>query len=1759
MNNQKRTGILSRGGWGKCISYALTLMLTLAAFLLPSNAMADEPWVEYNSNTTTLTFKYGAEKPSSSETVTVYALNEGSNRPEWTYQYDITSVVFDESFANARPTTCYGWFNKLDKLTNIEGLKYLNTENVTNMSLMFSICLSLEALDLSNFKTANVTDMSYMFDRCSVKNLDLSSFNTANVTKMDYMFYDCSALTTLDLSNFNTSNVTDMNSMFNYCGASSLDLSNFNTANVTYMSDMFENCFSLETLDLSSFNTANVTKMSGMFYGCKALTTIFVNQFDIKEGANTNNMFYGCTSLVGAAEYDANYTDGSMANYTTGYFSIKEPWAEYDSSTQTLTFNYGKKPKSSETVPVYGLNEGQNAPGWSNNTCTSVVFNESFSYARPTTCYKWFYNQQKLTNIEGLQYLNTEEVTDMFSMFEGCKALQSLDLSGFNTEKVANMRRMFYQCTALTDIDLPHFNTSNVTDMANMFYDCKALTTLDLSSFNTANVTNMSFMFCACSALTTLDLSNFNTANVTNMSYMFSSCYELTTLDLSNFNTANVTDMSYMFKSCLVLTTLDLSNFNTANVKNMTYMFSSCYKLTTLDLSNFNTANVKNMTGMFSDCYALTTIYTSNKFDIANVLASGNMFSDCKSLVGAAKYDTNSVDATMANYKTGYFTLTPKATAYAEYDSSTQTLTFKYDLKPESSGTVTVYGLNKGDDYPGWNKNTCTSVVFDESFSYARPTTCYAWFLYQENLTNIEGLQYLNTENVTNMSDMFSVCSALRNLDLSNFNTANVTNMDCMFYNCNALATIYVSDKFDITKVNSCVAMFEGCTSLVGAVPYNEDNTDAKMANCETGYFTYKTEAWAEYDSDTQKLTFKYGRSDKKPESSGTVTVYGLNEGNENPGWYNNTTCKSVVFDESFSKARPTSCCSWFSEQYELTNIEGLQYLNTENVTNMVEMFAYSALENLDLSNFNTEKVTDMSGMFEECHSLETLDLSNFNTANVTDMTCMFYGCTALETLDLSNFNTANVTSMTCMFYGCSALNTIYVSDKFDITKVYSSNVMFEGCKSLVGAVKYDSNYTDANRANYTTGYFTYDKEAWVEYDSSTKKLTFKYDRYDTKSESSGTVTVYGLNEGYNSPGWNNNTCTSVVFDESFSKARPTTCYKWFYNQRNLTSIEGLQYLNTEKVTDMSFMFCQCISLANLDLSKFNTANVTAMGCMFQTCYKLNSLDFTNFNTENVTEMFNMFLNCSALTSIDLSTFNTANVTDMTGMFGYCTNLKTIYVSDRFDISKVENSNNMFSDCTSLVGAVKYDGNNIDASMANYKTGYFTLTPKATAYAEYDSSTQTLTFKYDLKPESSGTVTVYGLNEGDNSPEWYGKTCTSVVFDESFSKARPTTCYYWFFQQYDLKSIEGLQYLNTENVTNMYLMFSDCYLLENIDLSNFNTKKVTDMGGMFRRCLALTTLDLSTFSTANVTDMRYMFAECPILTNIYVSDKFDIAKVLASDYMFYECNSLVGAASYNASKINGMMANYKTGYFKTYYRIGDTKHDLCGETLSVTDLVLEDGKDFVTLAPFTATNATYSRTMTSNWGTLCLPFAVETTSTADSKFYGIESVNNDVITLSLLNGAIAAGTPVLVYSTNGLNISASDVDVLTSPAEGAQANGWQLVGSFAETEVPDDGYIISKNKFWLTSDLKSNSSVKAVKTKGLRAWLKSGSDSSEAKAHVLGFAFDDEDETSAIDAIDGLTEGTAEIYDMQGRRIDHLQKGLNIVKMGNVTKKVMVK
>ena len=1068
----------------------------------------------------------------------------------------------------------------------------------------------------------------------------------------------------------------------------------------------------------------------------------------------------------------------------------------------------------------------------------------------------------------------------------------------------------------------------------------------------------------------------------------------------------------------------------------------------------------------------------------------------------------------------------------ADYVATNSTLTFKKITSDNLEGLdlsrmAVVDNIDMVQDVCT-NYSSIKNIVFDESFKTYAPTSLREFFKGCETLETISGLEYLNTAKVTDMGKMFHGCSALTSLDLTNFNTANVEFMDNMFEGCSALTTIYASDKFDTDNVSNGSDMFTGCKSLKD---YSDSKTDHTYANCgPDGYFTPVFD-YAEFDNATGTLTFRRGLS--KPEGA-----YDLNEGNIKPGWLTQKEdIKKVVFDASFANARPTSCCKWFDGCQKLTEIKGIENLNTQNVT-------------------------DMSSMFSDCQKLTSLDLSNFNTANVKYMRSMFGFCQELTSLNVTNFNTANVEDMRSMFKNCSALTGIFASNKFVTDQVIDGSDMFSGCDKLIGAIKYIGSQTDHHYANYVDGYFSPEGgfPAYAVFDGGTRTLTFGCG----PSKPAG---AYDLNVENNTPGWNaqKENIEKVVFDASFANTRPTSCYYWFCGCSKLTDIEGIE----------------------------------------------------NLNTENVTNMNSMFDRCSALTSLDLTNFNTAQVSDMSYMFMGCSALTTIFVSDKFVTDQVTDGRDMFHMCINLIGAIEYDGSKSDHTYANYDNGYFSPEGGFHAYAEFNNATGTLTFSRGLSKPAGA----YDLNVGNNTPEWstQKEDINKVVFDASFANARPTSCYKWFDKCTSLTEIEGIENLNTEKVTNMGSMFSDCHVLNLLDVSNFNTQNVEDMSDMFVSCMnlkslnvsnfdtqkvtnmycmfhncnSLTSLDVSNFNIQNVEDMSYMFSYCnsltlldlskfdtqkvtimncmfwnsSALTTIYASDKFVTTKVSSGAKMFVGCTSLKGAITeYDKNKTDKTYANYKTGYFtKLVGKNGEEMIGAAGETLAAENLILEDGKDFVAYEPFAAKDASYCRDIPkgSTWGTLCLPFAIDQNQVKECKFYSLTGIDNDCITLeSCEEGKIPAGTPVLFKMNENeqtLSISTKDASIVKEPVAGTNTDV-NLVGSF--TKIGGNGnqglaeydYIIGKDKFWRVSDLNDGN---GVGIKPMRAYIHPAT-ASQARAAMLSIGKGDG--TTAIDNLNAISnDANAEYYDANGRRTNGLQKGLNIVKRGSKTYKIMVK
>ena len=1148
---------------------------------------------------------------------------------------------------------------------------------------------------------------------------------------------------------------------------------------------------------------------------------------------------------------------------------------------------------------------------------------------------------------------------------------------------------------------------------------------------------------------------SFKTYAPTSLISFFADLNSLQTItDLEYLNTANVTEMSYMFYGCKNLSSLDVTKFNTANVTKMLSMFESCSGLTSLDLTNFNTANVTDMDRMFFNCSTLTTIYASNNFVTTKVEHGLDMFYDCSKLKG---YSDSKTDHTYANCGTdGYFT---PVFDYAEFDNATGTLTFRRSLSKPAG----AYDLNEGNNEPGWltQKENIYKVVFDASFANARPTSCYYWFCGCSKLTDIEGIENLNTENVTNMNSMFDRCSALTSLDLTNFNTAKVSDMSYMFMGCSALTTIFVSDKFVTDQVTDGREMFHMCINLIGAIEYDGSKSDHTYANYETGYFSPEGgfPGYAVFDEGTGTLTFKWSNSTSIP-----TGAYDLNEGDNKPGWYDKREkIKTVVFDASFACARPTSCFYWFYGCKNLVNIKGIE-------------------------NLNTEKVTMMYSMFEKCSALTSLDLTNFNTANVTDM---------------SN-----------MFYDCSTLTTIYASDKFVTIQVTYDWGMFYSCNKLIGAIKYDGN-NNKDYANYETGYFTPKGgfPGYAKFDEGTGTLTFT-------SGPSKPEGAYDLYAGIYYPGWwygQRGKIKTVVFDASFANARPKSCYGWFSGCSNLTEIKGIEYLNTEKVTNMQEMFNACSKLTSLNLSNFNTAEVTNMSYMFKSCKALTSLNLSNFNTEKVTDMQGMFWECSDLTSLNLTSLNTENVTDMTGMFKDCTNLTSLDLSN-FNTAKVTKMNQMFFQCYALTSL----------DLSSFNTAEVT--------------------KMDNMFKSCNDLTSLDLS--------------------NFNTAKVTNMTNMFYGCNALTSLD-LSSFNTAEVTDMSNMFRLCYALTSLDLSNFNTAKVTDMSYMFKSCKALTSLDLTSFNTAKVENMTEMFNNCPALTTIYASDKFVTTKVSNGGNMFKDCKNLKGFIDYinNTDKTDHTYANYVDGYFtKLVVRNGDERYGITGETtqLTVDNLALNDNKDFVAYEPFTATAASYSRTINTTWATLCLPFDV---SLDDQNFRAFElgSVNNDEVVLKELNTIIPAGTPVIIKMTNGateLSFNVANKEIAKDVKTPESADGdYQLQGLYTQKVFSKDAdnncYIVKGNKLMNPAKLLENTKVTKVVSKPFRAYMVDKSSAPAAGAKMFSIGFDDS--ITTIDTINTIANDKAEYYDLQGKRLNEPQKGINIVKRGGKTMKVIIK
>ncbi len=1240
----------------------------------------------------TLTFYYDTNKSTYPDAMSVGPFTIPVDRAWENLSANITSVVIEDSFANntTLSSTAY-WFYGFQNLATITGL---------------------------------------------------SNLNTGNVTDMQYMFYDCSLL-------------------------ESVDVSGFNTANVTNMSGLFYKCHKLQTLNLSNFNTFKVTNMSWMFYGCNELTKIYAGSYWTTSSVNqSEEMFVNCTKLVGSAgtTYDESHVDASYAHIdlapsNPGYLSdpdassYNEAYAVLSENNTVLTFYYDTNKSTHPDAMSVGPFSLASERGWNSymTDITTVVFDDSFANATniTSTAY-WFADCSSLTEIRGIGNLNTSNVTTMLWMFCGCTSLSSIDLSGFNTVNVTDMSYMFMR-TGFTSLDLSSFSTYKVTQTDNMFRGCFGLTTIYVGSdWNTGAITSGADMFLNCSNLVG---GAGTTYNANRIDYTFAH------IDGGENNPGYFTDKNAPASYVITVTSYGNGQVSVEGVLEV--------------VEDGKKAEVAVTAGGSLEMF----FFPGEGYQLDSLMVDGvNVTADVVPATeqSAASYTLNNISAAhnvityfgeKASYNEAY------AVLVSEDGGNIMYATLYYDgNKASHTEGFAVVGLDEMLQNQAWmmNRSNIKTVNFDESFANCNPTSTAYWFAFCNSLTAINGLQYLNTEFVTNMEYMFHMCPALSSIDLSHFRAKSLTNMNAMFGGCSSLTSLDLSGFFTFTVTNMNY-LFSGCTNLK-TIYVNKYDWSTESVTAGDGVFENCTSlvGGAGTTFNDSHIDYTYARIDGGPNST-------------TPGYFTDIDASASVVAPEFrfegdnlAMTTETQNASIFYKVAELPSMaeavvdsvknslivtpDGQQSTYYEHPFELKMAAVVKAIAVAD--NATGTIVSDTTTMVYDYEAWVNLKAA---VESGTDLYGRAQGNPNVDTQLLEQLQWA-------LNEGDMIYNNRAQMDSFEAT--HFTQRINELCAQIEAQMAEDEPYA-------------------VLSDNDTK-LTFYYDK---KKATNNGMSVGPFRDRTES-GWYSarKTITNVVFDDSFANCTSlTSTADWFAELAYLTTITGIGNLKTDNVTDMSnmFLFCrsltsldvtgfntsnvtsmenmfyECSSLTSLDVSHFNTANVTNMDMMFQLCSGLTSLDVSNFNTSSLTHMLQMFCQCSSLKkltlgnfntdkvivmsgllggcsslteidlsslntssveslflmfdgctslkTLDLSNFNTARVTNMIQMFYGCSNLKTVYVGDGWTTLAVTDSENMFLDCTSLVGGAgtHYDANHVDVAYAHIdggsaNPGYFT-------------------------------------------------------------------------------------------------------------------------------------------------------------------------------------------------------------------------------------------------------------------------------------------------------------------------------------------------------------------------------------------------------------------------------------------------------------------
>lgn len=1454
--------------------------------------------------------------------------------------------------------------------SGIKAVSFIDLYCPSTAASMFADCVNLASFDGANLDLSLVTDMSGMFSGCtSLLNLtNINGWNTKNVSNMSELFKNCSALKTAeDVKSWNVSHVTTMNGMFENTGLTELNLTGWNTSSVTNMSSMFRNCSALTAVSgMGGWNVSGVTDMSGMFENCAKLHKLDFTSWDTTtSNPSMTKAFSGCTELeglilgekfrFGASEdglggvWKLNDGNGRQLdaaevkslhnkNAKLETYTADKPFYAYIDQSGTLFIHQSKEDATGnllmrpEPMPTR-IDEKSDWP-WDAHRDKIRNTDISASYYPPTMAYMFAdcVNLGKVAEDAVFQLtLDARYVTDMSHMFEDCASLTSaLDLSGLHTENVTSMESMFAGCTGIT-----------------------SLSSMGLRKGNTGS---------SASTPGTSEASGWDTGKVQSMKNMFKGCTSLTDISvMREWNTGSLKDISGLFESCSALTEMTgVSNWNIGKFENTSNLFNNCSSLAKIDTGAWNNSQHPNENGMFSGCTAVRELVLGANFQLTEEMElPGSWQLDGKGAV----LETSAVREKHAEAKKAETYLKPfYGVLYDNGDFVIQRgdapdKSIQSDMKQvwlipvdkveepikeeekedgdgeESGGEEEPKPADKPwpwKEYAGQIKSVSfaeqfapfdTANMFDgctnltafhgENFATWNITDMHAMFRGCSRLTllNVTGW---NTSNVTDMSDMFSGCTALQGITgLSSFNTASVTKMDEMFQNCAALVDMDLRS-FDSTLLASMTDMFAGCVQLKRIVLggsfrmltdsglsdgwYLDGVGDAMTAEIvrtrhnasrqTESYFTVSGFYAIFYDDD-HELVFQIGNTPEPGRTSDKIWKLAEKiNGESNVPWNSERTqIESVTFRD---KVAPKTTAYWFADCVNLKTVTGSsENLNMQNVTDMRHMFQKcTALSSLDVEKWDTAQVTNVSYAFEGS-GLISLNAEFWDLAVCTDASFMFANCPALEDVAADFWNMPKVLNMSNMFCNCPQLYNVDISEWNTVSATDMSN-LFKGCARL-----------------------------------------------GTRSQAINLKAIH----------------TDSVTDLSSA-----------FEGTGFSSID-LSECNTAKVKKFSRVFANCKNLKVLDIGSWDTGAANTMDDLFSGLDQLESLTlgekfvFLNHKTYGLTSHWKR-LSDGHVVEIDHLVQSTGS--DIAGVWVLMTDAYAllyqdgslvIQIGDEADTDKGEvkvwllsenvssssewpwndcrgdihsvrfadpvslnTTSWMFGDCDALTS---FDGTNLDVGAVKDMSFMFYNCPLLTelkGLGGWDVS-QVITMN-SMFWLCAALADVSGIRDWNVS----SVADMSSMFQESglvsadlsrWETDSLTDVSYLFSECAYLRSVD-LTGWNTSNVTNMSGLFNEDTALQIITgLPEWNTLSVKDMSWMFYRCANLTTAEFGDWATSEVTDMTFMFAESGI-TSAELGE-WNMGSMTVMEGMFSGCASLksVDMSQWNTSSVaaaeNGML------------------------------------------------------------------------------------------------------------------------------------------------------------------------------------------------------------------------------------------------------------